>query len=129
MSAVVVSGGVYSVLASVVLLIHALFILWVVFGALLTRSRPWLRRLHIASLIWGVLIEILPWPCPLTVLETWLEQRAGIDPYRGGFVIHYLDKLVYPDLSPTALMIAGVSVCLFNLAFYARTQWRKSAYH
>ncbi|MBZ5685496.1 MAG: DUF2784 domain-containing protein [Acidobacteriia bacterium] len=53
----------YSSLAIFVLLLHALFILWVVFGALLTRSRPILRWLHIASLVWGILTELLPWPC------------------------------------------------------------------
>jgi len=57
-SAFVVSGF-YSALAIAVLL-HALFILWVIFGALLTRSRPVLRWLHIGSLLWGILTEVLP---------------------------------------------------------------------
>ena len=99
---------------------HALFILWVVFGAFLTRSRPVLRWLHIASLIWGILTELLPWPCPLTVLENWLEGKAGIQPYQGGFLLHYLDKLVYPDISAAFLMAAGLLVCVLNLAHYGR---------
>ena len=110
----------YSSLATAVLLLHALFILWVVFGAFLTRSRPVLRWLHIASLIWGILTELLPWPCPLTVLENWLEGKAGIQPYQGGFLLHYLDKLVYPDISATFLMAAGLLVCVLNLAHYGR---------
>ena len=57
----------YSALAAVVLIVHVLFILWVVFGAFLTRSRPILRWLHVASLISGILTELLPWPCPLTL--------------------------------------------------------------
>jgi hypothetical protein len=120
MRAVVATGGFYSLLATLVLFVHALFILWVVFGAWLVRSRPVLRRLHIASLIWGVLTELLPWPCPLTVLENDLEQRAGIEPYHGGFLLHYLDKLVYPDVPATVLTIGAVVVCLVNLAFYTR---------
>ena len=43
----------YSTLAISALLLHALFIVWVVFGALLTRSRPSLRWLHISSLVLG----------------------------------------------------------------------------
>jgi hypothetical protein len=43
----------YSVLAVAVLFLHTLFILWVVVGALVTRSRPILRWLHIASLVLG----------------------------------------------------------------------------
>ena len=113
----------YSALAISVLFLHALFILWVVFGALLTRSRPILRWLHIASLVWGILTELLPWPCPLTVLENWLESSAGVEPYQGGFLLHYLDKLVYPDVSPTLLTITAVLICALNLAFYGRQFW------
>jgi Protein of Unknown function (DUF2784) len=114
----------YSALATAVLFLHALFIVWVVFGALLTRSRPILRWLHIVSLIWGIVTELLPWPCPLTLLENWLEQKAGVEPYQGGFLLHYMDKLVYPDISATALTVAGVIVCAFNLAIYGRQGWR-----
>jgi len=116
--------NVYSTLATSVLFVHALFIVWVVFGALFTRSRPILRWLHIASLIWGLLTELLPWSCPLMLLENWLEQRAGVAPYQGGFLLHYIDKLVYPDISVTTLTVAGVIVCAFNLALYGRQAWR-----
>src|SRR5438128_3664987 len=113
----------YSILAISVLFLHALFILWVVFGALLTRARPILRWLHIASLVWGILTELLPWPCPLTVLENWLDGKAGVEPYRGGFLLHYLDKLIYPDISATVLTIAGLIICTLNLALYGRQMW------
>jgi hypothetical protein len=124
-----VASGSYSALATAVLFLHALFILWVIFGALLTRSRPILRWLHIASLIWGILTEVLPWPCPLTLLENWLEGRAGVEPYQGGFLLHYLDRLVYPDISANVLTIAGVVVCVANLAFYARQVWTSRRPH
>jgi uncharacterized protein DUF2784 len=112
-------GSLYSGLATAVLFMHGLFILWIVFGALLTGSRPVLRRFHIASLIWGILTELLPWPCPLTLLENYLEARAGIEPYQGRFLLHYLDRLVYPNVSATALTVVGVIVCAFNLILYA----------
>jgi hypothetical protein len=120
MHAAVLAPNFYSVLAISVLLLHALFILWVVFGALLTRSRPILRWLHVGSLVWGILTELLPWPCPLTLLENQLEATASIQPYQGGFLLHYLDKLVYPDISSTLLTIAAVIICALNLAFYGR---------
>jgi hypothetical protein len=113
----------YSAFAVCVLFLHALFIVWVVFGAVLTRSRPILRWLHIISLTWGILTELTPWPCPLTLLENSLEQKAGVAPYQGGFLLHYMDKLVYPDISATALTVAGVLVCAFNLAIYGRRAW------
>ncbi|HKW18161.1 MAG TPA: DUF2784 domain-containing protein [Terriglobales bacterium] len=108
----------YSALAIIVLILHALFIVWIIFGALVTRRRPVLRLLHIASLVWGIITELTLWPCPLTLLENWLELKAGVGPYSGGFLLHYLDKLVYPDVSSTLLTTIGVIVCVFNLAIY-----------
>jgi len=84
MHAAVLVSNIYSALAIFVLFLHTLFIVWVIFGALLTRSRPVLRWLHISSLVWGVLTELLPWPCPLTVLESWLERSAGVEPNKAG---------------------------------------------
>jgi hypothetical protein len=110
----------YHALAVATLTLHLLWILWVIFGSLLTRGRPALRWLHILSLIYSILIETLLWPpCPLTVLEAWLEARAGATPYRGSFLGHYLEAIVYPDV-PLSLLIAGaVVVCLLNLRVYA----------
>jgi len=125
MPAVVIGAKFDSAAATSVLFIHALFIVWVIFGVLLVGSRPMLRWLHIASLVWGFLTELLL-PCPLTLLENWLEYKAGIAPYQGGFLLHYLDKLVYPDISASVLTIAGMTVCALNLAFYARQVWISS---
>ena len=114
------ASGLYSALAVAALVLYALFISWVVCGAFVTRSRPILQWLHIGSLTWGIFTELLPSPCPMTVLENWLEGKAGVEPYQGGFLLH---KLVYPDISPTTLTIAGVFVCAVNLAFYGRQMW------
>jgi hypothetical protein len=110
---------VYSALASAILALHLLFILWVVFGASVTRRRPVLRWLHLGYLVWGMLIEILPWNCPLTWAENFLEARAGVAPYQGGFLLHYLDALVYPDVPPGLLTGFAVAVCVVNLGIYA----------
>ena len=95
------ASNAYFTLAVSVLFLHALFIVWIVLGAFVTRSRPALRWLHVASLVWGILIELLPWPCPLTVLEKWLEAKG---------------MLVYPDIPATILTVAGVVICVLNLA-------------
>lgn len=123
MVAVILTRNIYSVLATSVLVVHGLFILWVIFGAFLARCRPILRWLHIASLLWGMLTELLLWPCPLTWLEDWFESKAGIEPYQGGFLLHYLDKVIYPDISATTLTITAVIICGLNLVIYARQIW------
>lgn len=117
----------YIALAVTVLLLHTLFILWVIFGALVTRNRPVLRWLHVTSLIWGILTELTALPCPLTLLENWLEGKAGVEPYQGGFLLHYLDRLVYPDISVMLLVTVGVLVCAVNLVIYGWQAW--SSFH
>ncbi len=109
----------YSTSAAAILALHLLFILWVVFGVAVTRRRPVLRWLHLGCSVWAILIEILPWTCPLTWAENWLEARAGIAPYQGGFLLHYLDALVYPNIPPGLLTGLGVAVCVVNLGIYA----------
>jgi hypothetical protein len=110
---------VYQTLTVAVLAVHVLWILWVIFGVLFTRRRRLLRALHIASLVYSILIEVLPWPpCPLTVLEQWLEDRAGIVSYHEPFLVHYLDALVYPNVPVGLLVGCAVAVCLFNLVVY-----------
>lgn len=106
------------ILAASVLAFHLLWILWVIFGALWTRGRPWLTAFHIASLIWGMIAEAGPWPCPLTLAENWCESQAGIQPYSGGFLVHYLDRIVYPNISVSFLIACAVLVCAINLAIY-----------
>ena len=108
-------------LAEVMLAAHLAFILWVMLGVLVTRRRRWLAALHVASLVYGIVSELGPWPCPLTLAENFFEARAGIAPYQGPFLLHYLDAIVYPNLSPALLTVSGVAVCAANLLVYA---WR-----
>jgi hypothetical protein len=94
------------------LFLHLLWCGWVLLGWTVTRCRRLLRTLHIASLIYAILIELLPsTPCPLTVVETWLEARAGIESARGPFLVRVLDAIVYPDL-PEWLVVDLRGACL-----------------
>jgi len=66
-----------SILVEAVLLVHLLWCAWVMLGWTVTRGRSVLRMLHIASLIYAIVIESVPWPpCPLTLAENWLEARG-----------------------------------------------------
>jgi len=118
-----------SLFASIVLGVHVAFILWIVFGAVWTRCRPLLRWLHIGCLVWGVVVEVGPWPCPLTVAENRLEVLAGVAPFTGGFMLHYLDRIVYPAISPGLLMAAGLLILAFNFAIYIRRFRQRHANH
>lgn len=108
-------------LVAIVLAIHLIWILWVLTGVLMTRARPWLTAFHLASLVWGIIVEIGPWPCPLTMAEDWLEARAGMQTYSGSFIVHYLDKIIYPNIPVAVIIWFAVAVCGAELAVYA---WR-----
>lgn len=118
-------AAVFRFLAAAILLAHLIWILLVIFGAFWTRGRPVWTALHIVSLIWGVIVEVGPWPCPLTMAEEFFEGRAGVEPYQGGFLLHYLDKLVYPDIPGWLLATAGAAVCALNLFIYIRRWMRR----
>lgn len=107
-------------LAEGLLFVHLLWCAWVLLGWMVTRGRPLLRTLHIASLIYAIIIESVPWPpCPLTVAETWLEVRAGIEPARGPFLVRVLEAIVYPSLPAWVVVGGAVLVCAGILTVYA----------
>lgn len=112
--------GFYRAMAALVLLLHAAYIASVIFGALFTRGRARLAALHVGTLLYGIIVEISGLWCPLTDLEQWLEIRGGVSPYRGPFLLHYLDAVVYPDIPPRLLIVSAVVVCILNLGIYAR---------
>ncbi len=111
-------------LAAGVLIVHLLFIAWVIFGAILTRGHRVLTGLHIASLIYAVVIEGGPWPCPLTALEDYFRQRAGAPAYGEPFLVHYLEMVVYPNVSELLLFWCAVGVAAANLAIYSARAWK-----
>ena len=117
----------YGILATAVLALHLVWITWVIGGWLVSRHRPRLRWAHFASLIYSVFIELAPLPCPLTLLENHLEFRAGVTPYRGPFLLHYLDAVVYPNVPEALLVSLAVAVCGANLYLHVRRILRPPA--
>lgn len=112
-------------LAILVVALHAAWLLLVIFGALWTRGRPLWSVLHMAALAWGILVEVGPWPCPLTMAEAYFEARAGEAAFQSSSLLHLLDNIVYPNLPGWAVAGAGVAVCSLNLGIYAARFWRR----
>ncbi|MBO0800313.1 MAG: DUF2784 family protein, partial [Blastocatellia bacterium] len=40
-----------------------------------------LTVLHLLSVVWGIAVEVSPWPCPLTTLEQRLEHMTDTITY------------------------------------------------
>jgi len=109
----------HSTLADLLLLLHFAFILFVLFGGLLLLYRRWFIWLHLPMFLWGALVNLTPWQCPLTPLENHYRQLAGQSGYEGGFVEHYIAPLVYPPgLNVELGMAVGTATLLWNAAIY-----------
>jgi hypothetical protein len=108
------------VLADLVLVLHAAFVAFAVLGGLLALRWPRAAWLHLPAAAWGTIVELTGWTCPLTPLESSLRVAAGGEEYRGGFLEHWLDALLYPSaLARGDQVVLGLSLLTFNVAVYA----------
>lgn len=116
----------YLVLADMTVLVHALFVLFVLFGGVAVLRWRRLAWLHLPAAIWGVMIELGGWVCPLTSLESRFRRLGGESGYGGTFIERYLEPLLYPlGLTRDSQLVLGLVAFLVNLAVYARL-WRRS---
>jgi Protein of Unknown function (DUF2784) len=110
----------YRVAADLVLVIHLLFILFVVGGAFLTWRWPWVVWVHLPAMVYGALIEFVGFTCPLTPLQNYLARRGGETAYHGGFISHYLVQVIYPRGLTRPIQIGlGLFVLLVAAIGYA----------
>lgn len=115
-----------AVAADAVVVVHLLFILFVVLGGLLVWRWREVVWLHVPAALWGVLVELMRWPCPLTPLEHSLRAAAGQAGYSGGFVEHYLLPIIYPaGLTPQIQIGLGLFVLLLNGLIYGVLFWQR----
>jgi len=118
----------YERLADLVVVVHSLFVAFVVLGGLLVLRRPRLAWIHVPAALWGSLIEYAGIICPLTPLEVALRERGGSAGYSGGFIAHYLEGVLYPaGLTPRLQVWFGTFALVVNLAIYGRlvVLWRR----
>lgn len=95
----------YLLLADSVLMLHSLFVCFVVLGLILIVAgglrgwqwvhNPWFRLGHLLAIGIVVLQAWLGIWCPLTLLEMSLREKAGAAVYRGSFIAHWLDTLLF----------------------------------
>ena len=90
-------ADVYNVLANAILLAHLLFIAFVICGGLLVIYWPRWAVVHLPAAVWGAVVEIFGWVCPLTPLENHFRLLAGNSSYSGDFIARYLIPVIYPE--------------------------------
>ena len=119
----------YKIFADAIIVVHFLYILFMLLGFLLTgyalffRQKFfdwWLfRSLHLLGIFYVVSLSILGKYCPLTILENELRLRhEAYSVYSGSFIVHYLEKLVYPDVNPLVIRIPTVFLAIFTIVVF-----------
>lgn len=110
-------------LADLVVVVHAAFVGFVVFGmvaivlGLVLRwawvRNCWFRILHLAAI--GVVVgqSVVGMMCPLTVLENDLRRLAGQEAYPGAFIGYWAHRLIFFHAEP---WVFELGYCLFGLA-------------
>ncbi len=104
------SAALHSLLADTILVVHFLFVVFVVFGLMLIllgllARWSWVhnrifRIMHLAAIGVVVLQAWLGQLCPLTVWENELRRLAGQSGYEETFVEHWLHKVLFFEAEP-----------------------------
>ena len=99
------SSEFYRLMADSLLLLHLLFVLFVVAGLLVIYlgwffewrwvRNPWFRIIHLLGITVVVVQSWLGMICPLTIWEMSLRAKAGDHVYEGSFVSHWMQTLLY----------------------------------
>ncbi len=113
---------VYQILTEFTIVVHLLFILFVIAGGFISNKRRWLKVIHLCSLAWAVFAEISPGVmCPLTALENYFAFHAGISTYKEDFITRYLVPVIYQDNVAVNMQYVLVAiVILINVIAYRR---------
>jgi len=109
----------YESLATLTLIIHFLFIIFVIFGGLLFFIKPWTLYFHVPAFLYGVYIEFRQSVCPLTYLENYLLTKANLATYSTTFIQNYLYAIIYPvNLTKQIQIGLGIALLIINGIIY-----------
>ena len=105
----------FKILTDLVVLVHFLWIVFLFLGAVVGVKFKAIKIIHLSGLCFAILIQVLDWYCPLTYLEFWLRSKYGSAlTYSGSFIIHYVEKIVYLEISRLLIFIFTLFLCIFN---------------
>ena len=111
--------------ADAVVVIHLLWILFLILGALPGSRWAGVKWTHLAALVFSIALQVFGWICPLTHLEVWLRQLGGAQPYEGTFIRQYIEQVVYVEIPRGALFAGTLLVVALSLWLYFWPRPRK----
>jgi hypothetical protein len=129
----------YKILADLVVLIHFAWILFILWGFILavcssisvyvlrTAKDRWrtffdrwiFRTIHLGGIVYVAILAVLGKYCPLTILENELREQYNTElTYPGSFVVHYIEKIVYPEANFLLFVIPTIIIAVFTVLMF-----------
>lgn len=111
----------FKILADIVVSVHFLWIPFLFLGALLGVRNKVIKMVHLSGLVFAIMVQVFGWHCPLTHLGFCL--RSKYDPtlaYAESFIVRYVEKLVYLELSYSLIFVFTIFLWAFNGWLYLR---------
>ena len=109
----------YEFFANLTLIVHLIFILFIIFGGLIFFIFPKIIYMHLPALLWGIYIELTNSVCPLTYLENWFLYKGELTTYSNDFINNYLFQIIYPKgLNAEIQIYLGISLIVINILIY-----------
>ncbi len=110
---------VYKSLSDCVMLLHFLWIIFILFGFVIALKFHRVSYIHVAGLIFTLVLNLGGWYCPLTHLENYLYTLCNPQfSYGGSFITNNLQKLIYLELDEIYLRIGAIVWVGLNMGGY-----------
>jgi len=124
------SSTIFLLAADAILLLHILFVAFIVLGLVLIFvgnvlvwswvRNPWFRLTHLIAIGVVVVQSWMSFLCPLTIIEMTLRTRAGDATYSGSFISHWLETILYYKLP---LWVFVICYTVFGAVVVASWFW------
>jgi ABC-type multidrug transport system permease subunit len=117
---------VYKLASDFVILLHLLWILFILFGFLVALKYFKISFIHMAGLGFTLVLNLGGWYCPLTYLEYYLHGLYDPQlPYADSFITNNLQELIYLEVDEVYLRMGAIVWVGLNMAGYALLLRRK----
>lgn len=107
---------------------HFAFLAYALFGGFLAWRWPRTIWLHVAGAGWLLLVVVARLTCPLTWLEDWSREGAGLATLPAGFLNYYVEGVFYPrGAAAEAQVVVALIVLTSWIGYAVRTRRRRVA--